>query len=407
MTTTAGSPVFRAAIERPDDGDPTAGATFQSVDELADRTKFLQTNAALAIANPRFVKSVASIDRLSRVCWAPGAGPFDYGMFVAAGIRSGGGAGVALSPDGEQWYDYTWASITLLPANFRGVAHGGSGVFGSRQLAFCGWVDDGANDRPVIITMPDDAEDHSNPLIPEIIEGDFTYSYLGAALDAQLRSICTMATGGFCAVGDSGLIVTLSADLVTDTVRTPGSSYTGDFHHVFADSAGRLFACGENGEIQRSTDNGATWARVFGPDATLGTLRSGVAVTLDGVESLVIGTSDENKVLRSTAAGAAATWTEIEIVPTATFDGSQVLVHKLGSTVCAVIRNETNDSIGQAFYSFDGGATWPYTNQNWLCYGTHVEGAAENGRSAVVVGGSPDGTTAGQIFATDRVIAPV
>jgi len=346
MTTTGGRNYWVNDIERADDGDPASGTTWHSIDELAHRTTFLQFNSQLAIANHRIAKLAASADSYTGIAHGVGAGPFDRGLFVAVGRASAGGAAFALSVNGEDWYDYTESGLSVLgvPTTLIGVAHGGDGAVGSRSFAFCGYYTDGGNERPCIFTTSDAADENVNPFIPEFDHIGIVQRYAGTALVAHLRSIAWNGTV-FCAVGDDGLIVTLSSDLATDTVRTPGSSYEGAFHHVFADSNGRLFALGEAGEIQRSTDHGVTWARVHA-DSSLGILTSGVAITIAGAVSLVVGTSDENKVLRSTNTG--TSWTEVELIPEAAFDGAEVLVFRLGVMLCAILRSETHDGLAAA-----------------------------------------------------------
>lgn len=406
MTTTNGSDQWIDAVERADDGDAAAGATFQSVDELASRTMFLRQNAQLAIANQYNVKLATSADRYTAVCHGIAAGPFDRSLFVACGPASNGGAAIAMSVNGTSWYDYAYATLNLgfpTPTRLRGVTHGGSGSLGDRKFLFCGHFTDGGSQRPCVFSISDAADENASPLIPEFNPTDMQpiYAPVGAG---RLNSIVWNGTA-FCAVGDDGLIVTLAADGVTEGVeRTADASYTGDFHYVFADSNGRLFACGDNGEIQRSIDNGATWTRVH-TDASLGILGSGVAITLASQQSLVVGTSDENKVLRSTNNG--TSFTEVEIFPEVAFDGSQVLVLKLGPILCAILRNETHDSLAVAVYSFDGGATWPVYGSPITCYGIHALAATQNGERAIIVGGSPDGTTAGYVFSSWQIVRAV
>lgn len=396
MSTVAGDPDWVNEIERADDGDDANGATFQAIDELADRTAHLQMNSQLAIVNHRIVKVNTSVDRYERACWGDGAGPFNQGLFMAVGKRSGGGAAIGLSPDGEQWFDYQFANIGgITVTQFRGVAHGGNGAFGSRVFAVCGFYVDGANNRPCILTAPDDAEVNADNYVPEISAAQFTGpgSWQGTSLLGSLRDIVWNGTV-FCAVGDNGLIVTMSADLATATVRTPGSSYTDDFYRVFS-SGSLLIACGENGEIQRSTDQGVTWTRVH-TNVALGTIASGVPY--------LVGTND-GIVLRSTNAG--VTWSSITLPFAAPFDGGKVTVFALGQIIGATLRDETNDGVSITFYSFDRGATWPVYCKGVSNFGTHIDGFAQNSMRAVLVGGHPDATTASHIFATGQVVASV
>jgi hypothetical protein len=402
MTTpVAGTNNFHGSIAAPADGDPANAASFISVHELSDRTRFLLLNTIPAIAQHRIAESATSADRYTGACWGAGAGYQNEGLFCVAGVRSGGGAAISLSTDGEAWYDYSFDFLSLLPIRFRDVAHGGSGAFGDRRFAFCGYYDDSGTDRPVIFTASDAANGNANPLIPEIASGAFSGAWSGTPVPiaGQLNSICWNGTV-WCAVGTSGLIVTLSGDLATATVRTPGSSYTGTFHHVFADSAGQLFACGASGEIQRSTNNGATWTRVHS-DASLGGLVSGAAITLSGVESLVVGASAENKVLRSTNTG--GTFAEVVVVPEATFPAADIEVFKLGAVLGAIVASSADDAVCRAYYSLDGGATWPYTCRTAMTLGSEAVAYATNGQRTILAGGSPDGTTAGHVFVTGQI----
>jgi hypothetical protein len=399
-TPVSGTSQFHTTVGVPADGDPARASSFSGVQDLADRTRFLLLNTTPAIAQHRIVESASAADRFTGACWGAGAGFLNQGLFCVAGRRSGGGAAIALSPDGELWYDYDFPLFGLTTVNFRGVAHGGSAAFGSRHFAFCGYYLDGSTDRPMIFTASDAANGNANPLIPEIALGAFSGGWDGAALTGQALSIVWNGTV-FCAVGTSGLIVTLSGDLSTGTVRTPGSSYAGTFHHVFADSAGRLFACGSSGEIQRSTDNGATWARVHS-DSDLSTLVSGAAVTIGGVEHLVVGASAENKVLRNTNAGAGS-WTEVVVVPAATFAASDIEIFKLGEVLGAMVASSLDDAVGRAYYSLDGGATWPYTCRTAMNLGSEAAAYATNGQRTILAGGTIDGTTAGHVYMTGQI----
>src|SRR5687768_15107921 len=101
MTTVAGANQWVNAVERADDGDTAVGATWQSTDELANRTAFLLQNSQLAIANHKLNKTSTSADWYNAVCHGVGAGPYNYGLYCAVGQRTGGGAAFAYSYDGE------------------------------------------------------------------------------------------------------------------------------------------------------------------------------------------------------------------------------------------------------------------------------------------------------------------
>lgn len=403
-TSYVGSNHFPTTVAVPADGDPANGAAFVGVQDLADRTRALLLSNTPAIARHSIVELSAGADRFLGIAWGERSGYLNQGLWCAVGPRSGGGAAVALSSNnGDDWYVYGFPSLVggFLVVTPRGVAHG------VVSFAVCGEYIDGGVTRPIILSAADAADANASPLVPEIASASFALRFDGnvSGLTGRLNSI-TFTSTGFCAVGDTGLIVTLSADLATSAVRTPGSSYTGNFRHVFADSAGRLFACGDSGEIQRSVDNGVTWTRVFS-DSSLGALASGVAITVGGVESLVVGVSanDENRVLRSTNAGASTSWAEVSLISAAVFNGGPVLVHKLGSMLGAVLRSRHNAAVNRAFYSLDGGATWPYTMRPAFCVGSSLVASGQNGQRVMLVGGTPDGTGAGHVFASMPALA--
>jgi photosystem II stability/assembly factor-like uncharacterized protein len=94
-------------------------------------------------------------------------------------------------------------------------------------------------------------------------------------------------------------LLTVLLDLVVDGWRAASAdgSYADDFHALAVADNGVLIAAGENGEIQRSTDNGRTWTHVsLGEDAYVGVWRAaafgGGVFVLAGDEAELRSSSD-------------------------------------------------------------------------------------------------------------------
>lgn len=95
----------------------------------------------------------------------------------------------------------------------------------------------------------------------DIDAGIFVHRTAGSSYTGDFYGgVYSDALGLYVIVGSGGEIQT-SADGVTWTRRTAGSSYVGTFTCVIVGESGLLVACGIGGEIQIST-NATTWTRV-------------------------------------------------------------------------------------------------------------------------------------------------
>lgn len=385
----------------PSDGD---AAPVESVNlplrQLADTQRFLLAHAAMPLANLDFANIADTVDgqydfrpfyiegtatHVRDICWCGGAGPNDEGLYLAVGHAEPKGTVDApllfYSFDGQV---FTPRIVTGNTAQFYGVAHGGPGAYGSKVIAYVGGSSDGGR-----------AYYHSDAdpvaALTTWITGALSGDFYGIVWNGSV----------WCGVGASAAIFTATdAQRLanTFTARTAAASYTGTWRRVIANGS-TLIAFGDDGEIQRSTDNGATWTRVHN-DAALGSLTQ-VAVTAAG---LVVGTSKANTILISDDGG--LTWTEYTCVPTggtATLGAVTALV-TLGQATLAIVESSQGH---YAMVSYDGGLTWPATTNfpgRGLVagYGMKWRAAASDGVGSVLVGGSSDGTTLGAILRTPR-----
>jgi hypothetical protein len=117
---------------------------------------------------------------------------------------------------------------------------------------------------------------------------------------------------------------------------------------------------------------------------------------------LVVGASAENKVLRNTNNGAGS-WAEVVVVPEATFAAADIEVFMLGAMLGAIVASSLDDAVCRAYYSLDGGATWPYTCRTAMTLGSEATAYATNGQRTILAGGTLDGTSAGHVFVTGQI----
>jgi len=134
----------------------------------------------------------------------------------------------------------------------------------------------------------------TNPGLYYSSDGVSWSTALSLPASSYIRGICEMAAGNMCVVGrhaPSGTAPMIYTGALTSwTARTPGGSF-GTYLYDVAYGASTVIAVGQTGQIQRSTDEGASWS-VISPAGSYSGIFHGVAY--DGTGTWVaVGESGE------------------------------------------------------------------------------------------------------------------
>jgi photosystem II stability/assembly factor-like uncharacterized protein len=378
-----GDPIWREDVQSPGDGEPANGATFEEgYQQLADSVRFLRSAASHAIANLEEVDDHDD-DVLFDVCFAPNgvslAGtPIDG--FVAAGI-TGIQSAIWTSFHGKAWTRTTDDTLPFI----LGLAHGGSGALGSRRIVYVGMSAEG---QPRICTAEDAA-----PAVMTLQTSPAGITGIAARLVSVKWNGTAWCAAGWRASGVTALCTAPSA-ADTWTLRTPGDSYTGNFTKVHVHGS-RIILIGEDGEVQVSNDNGATFDGAY-RDATLGDLTSIVSINDD---CLIITATDPGRILQSSNGG--VNWDEIALPAIdGMTDAYAEHAFALGGVagLSMVVAGEPQRVI---LASYDGGLTWPgRTRAETLL--PYVASATDGTRLVTIA--SDGGATRSVVYASPRTL---
>ena len=212
------------------------------------------------------------------------------------------------------------------------------------------------------------------------LNGTTVYTAATGVQATALVAICTDASNAvnkFCAVGNSGVITTLTAAFVASATQTSGT--TQNLAGVASNGAGTFCAVGANSSIGTSTNSGVTWAWQDYTTNGIGALQQFLSIIWDGTRFVAM--SSSGAIFQSTAG---TSWTLMSHIPTA------------GSCVQLIYANSTyvvTCSTGQILSSTDrvawaiqrqriaAGGIAEYLNGGWFIFGSTGYEYSTNGTS--------------------------